>query len=94
MAAITAAPLFAQDLQDQLKTLRRDVGRLTDELTDERVKLLADLKVNGMPLDPRAVMREAVYLTGGKLVEAKVSEFFVFEEMKKQIDAGARKPEE
>ncbi|MCA3007041.1 MAG: hypothetical protein INH34_19570, partial [Phycisphaerales bacterium] len=47
VAAITAAPLFAQDLQEQLKTLRRDVGRLADELTDERVKLLADLKVNG-----------------------------------------------
>jgi hypothetical protein len=94
VAAITAAPLFAQDLQEQLKTLRRDVGRLADELTDERVKLLADLKVNGKPLDPRAVMREAVYLTGGKLVEAKVSEFFVFEEMRKQIDAGTRKAEE
>ena len=34
VASITAAPLFAQDLQEQLKTLRRDVGRLADELTD------------------------------------------------------------
>ncbi|MBM3973900.1 MAG: peptidylprolyl isomerase [Planctomycetes bacterium] len=93
-AAFLAFPLLAQDQQELLKTLRRDVARLNDQLVDERTRMLADLKVNGKALDPREVMREAVYLTGGKLVEAKVSEFFVFEEMKKQVDAGARKVEE
>lgn len=94
LAAIVASPLLGQDTQAQIQSLRRDVDRLNNQLVDERTKLLADLKVNGKPLDPREVMREAVYLTGGKLVEAKVSEFFVFEELKKQVESGVRKAEE
>ncbi len=94
--AVAVSPLFAQDKdkQDQVKTLRRDVARLTEQLVDERTKLLMDLRVNGKQLDPKEVMREAVYLTGGKLVEAKVSSFFILEELKKQVDSGQRKAEE
>lgn len=44
--------------------------------------------MNGEALDPKIVKREAVYLTGGKLVEAKVADFFIFEEVKKQVEAG------
>lgn len=101
LVVATTAALFsslqAQDdkaKQDQIKTLRRDVGRMSEQLVDERVKLLTDLKVNGTQLDPREVMREAVYLTGGKLVEAKVNSFFIFEELQKQVNSGQRKAED
>lgn len=95
MAVVLAPSLLAQDDKaTQIKTLRRDVSRMSEQLVDERTKLLADLKVNGKLLDPRDVMREAVYLTGGKLVEAKVASFFIYEEMKKQVDSGQRKAEE
>lgn len=94
-AAIGTCPsahLPAQDPQEQIKSLRKQVDVLADQLIDERAKLLLDVRVNGRTLDPKEVMREAVYLTGGKLVEGKVADFFIIEEMKKQIDAG-KKPE-
>jgi hypothetical protein len=95
LAALAASPAAAQtDPQDQVKAQRREVDRLQEQLADERAKLLTEIKVNGKVLDPREVMREAVYLTGGKLVEAKVANFFILEELKKQIDSGQRKPEE
>ncbi len=95
LAAVLAFPLLAQtDPQEQLKALRSQVERMSDQLVDERVKLLTDLRVNGKLLDAREVMREAVYLTGGKLVESKVANFFILEELKKQVDSGQRKPEE
>lgn len=94
-AAVVASPLLAQtDLQEQIKLLRRDVDRLADQLVDERAKLLTELKVNGKQLDPREVMREAVYLTGGKLVEAKVANFFILEELKKQVESNQRQAAE
>ena len=36
-----------------------------------------------MPLDPAAVKREAVYLLGGPLVKAKISDFFIAEQIDK-----------
>ncbi|MCB9883881.1 MAG: peptidyl-prolyl cis-trans isomerase [Planctomycetes bacterium] len=97
-AALFAAALgltaAAQDPQDQIKMLRRQVDVLSDQLTDERARLLLDIKVNGKVLDPKEVKREAVYLTGGKLVEAKVADFFILEELKRQIDSGKRRAEE
>ncbi|MCA8947901.1 MAG: hypothetical protein KDE27_00265 [Planctomycetes bacterium] len=84
----------AQEPEAVIKSLRKDVDQLQDQLVDERAKLLLNVKVNGVELDPKDVMREAVYLTGGKLVEAKVADFFILEEMRKQIDAGSRQPEE
>jgi hypothetical protein len=97
LAAVLAAALPAQAGQDpaaELKSLRREVDALNDQLVAERAKLLSDLKVNGRQLDPREVMREAVYLAGGKLVEAKVANFFILEELKKQVESGRRKPED
>jgi hypothetical protein len=100
-AVAAAFPAVAQPVPqeqgqspEQLKAQRREVDRLAEQLIDERAKLLTDIRVNGKALDPREVMREAVYLTGGKLVEAKVANFFIVEELKKQIDSGQRKPEE
>lgn len=94
LAAAVASPIAAQDPQQQIKTLRREVEDSQQVLINERVKLLNDLHVNGKPLDPRVVMREAVYLTGGKIVEGKVANFFILEEMKKQVESGKRKPED
>lgn len=93
VAAALLSSLVAQD-DERLRSLRRDVDRLNDQLVDERASLLSALRVNGKQLDPLEVMREAVYLTGGKLVESRVSKFFILEELKKQVESGARKPEE
>lgn len=99
-AAVAAFPAAAQpepqdpQQSEQVKAMRREVDRLQDQLVDERARLLTEIKVNGKALDPREVMREAVYLTGGKLVEAKVANFFIVEELRKQLDSGLRKPEE
>jgi len=90
----TSLSLRAQDPQELIKTLRREVDVLSDQLVEERAKLLLNVRVNGQELDPKDVMREAVYLTGGKLVEAKVADFFILEEMRRQIEAGKRQPEE
>ena len=94
LAVVAATSLTAQDPQEQIKKLRREVDDLSTQLIDERVQLMRDLRVNGKQLDPQEVMRESVYLTGGKLVEAKVANFFILEELKKQIEAGKRKPED
>ncbi len=96
VAALTAAPAFAsaQDPQQQIDRLRGEVDALQDQLIDERAKILMDLRVNGRQLDPQIVMREAVYLTGGKLVEAKVANFFILEELKRQVESGQRRAEE
>jgi hypothetical protein len=94
LAAVAGSPVLAQDVNSQLQTLRREVDKLAQDLIDERARLLTELKVNGKQLDPREVMREAVYLAGGKLVEAKVANFFILEEVKKQVESGQRRPED
>jgi hypothetical protein len=94
LVAATTFSLRAQDPQEQIKMLRKQVDVLTDQLVDERAKLLLDVRVNGQKLDPKEVMREAVYLTGGKLVEAKVADFFILEELRKQIGSGQKKAED
>ena len=87
------AALPAQDDKQKITELNSSVNRLSNQLYDERAKLLMNIKVNGQALDPRIVKRETVYLTGGKLVEAKVADFFIFEEVKKQVESG-KKPAE
>jgi len=94
LVAATGFSLRAQPPQEQIKELRRQIDVLNDQLVAERANLLKELRVNGVRLDPREVMREAVYLTGGKLVEAKVASFFILEELKKQVDSGIRKATE
>ncbi|MCA8973887.1 MAG: hypothetical protein KDC98_04160 [Planctomycetes bacterium] len=96
LAAVLATSicLRAQDPDELIKGLRKEVGALSDQLVQERAKLLHDVRVNGQQLDPKEVMREAVYLTGGKLVEAKVADFFILEEMRRQIDSGKRSAQE
>ncbi len=95
LLALAAAPcLLAQSPEEQIKSLQRDVSKLQDQLSDARTTLLHPVKVNGVTLDPKVVMREAVYLTGGKLVEGKVADFFIVEEVKKQLESGQRRPED
>lgn len=99
-ASLVAASAFAlpeavaQNEQEQVKQLQKEVNVLNDQLVDERSKLLRTLKVNGKQLDPLEVMRECVYLAGGKLVEAKVANFFILEEIMKQVNSGQRKADE
>lgn len=80
--------------QEQIRTLEREVENLNDKLVDERSQLLQALTVNGTQLDPLEVKREAVYLAGGKLVEARVANFFILEELRNQVESGQRQPEE
>ena len=99
-ATLAAASVFAlpeataQSAPEQVKALQKEVDQLNDKLIDERSKMLRALTVNGKQLNPLEVMREAVYLAGGKLVEAKVSNFFILEELKKQVESGRRKAED
>lgn len=99
-ATLAAASVFAlpeataQSAPEQVKALQKEVDQLSDKLIDERSKMLRSLTVNGQKLNPLEVMREAVYLAGGKLVEAKVSNFFILEELKKQVESGRRKAED
>ncbi len=92
-AAVASCPR-AQDPTAQIQGLQRQADKLQGELLDARSKLLHSVKVNGVELDPKAVMREAIYLTGGKLVEAQVAQFFVVEEVKKQVEGGQRQASE
>ncbi len=68
--------------------LKKSIDSLREAVLRGRESLLRNVTVNGVALDPRMVKREAVYLTGGKLVEAKVADFFILEELEKQIAAG------
>jgi len=93
-SAFTLPEVTAQNEPAQIQQAKREVNALQDQLIDERAKLLRSMKVNGKQLDPLEVMREAVYLAGGKLVEAKVANFFILEELKKQVESGRRKAQE
>ena len=93
-SAFALPAVTAQQEQEQIKAVQKEVDALQVQLIDERAKLLRSMKVNGQQLDPLEVMREAIYLAGGKLVESKVANFFILEELKKQVESGQRKAEE
>ena len=44
--------------------------------------------MNGVDLTPQNVRREAIFIVGAKMVEAKIAEFFVDEWMEHQIKEG------
>src|SRR5262245_19342687 len=93
-ASLLRAQTQNPDPQGAIKDLARQAGRLQDELVSAHSQFLKGVKVNGVAMDPKSVMREAIYLTGGKLVEAQVAQFFVVEEVRKQIENGQRKAED
>lgn len=92
----TATPsLNAQDVEAEARerSLQAQITALSNEIQAARTGLVKSIEVNGVELDPRQVLREAVFLMGGKLVEAKVMEFFVEEEIEAAIRDG-RDPKE
>ena len=91
---VAPSTLLAQSPEEQIKSLSSEADKLQDLAIAARDKLLRPVKVNGVALDPRIVKREAIYLTGGKLVEAKVADFFILEEVKKQLESGQRRAED
>lgn len=93
-ASAFVAPEATAQTSEQVQQAQKEVNLLQEKLIDERAKLLRSMKVNGQLLDPLEVMRETVYLAGGKLVEGKVANFFILEELKNQVESGKRKAEE
>lgn len=95
LSALLAGSLClpAQTPEEVIATLRREIAELQERLAEERGRL-PGIRVNGVQIEPMEVKREAVYVAGAKLVEAKLAEFFTVEEMRRQIDSGRRRPEE
>lgn len=84
------APEMGQAAAD----LATKVSELQASIAAEQAELVGtEISVNGTAIDSKALLREVVYLTGGKLVEAKISDFFIAEQIEEAI-AGGRKPEE
>ncbi len=93
----TATPsLNAQDVEAEARerSLQEQITALSKEIQAARTGLVKPIEVNGVELDPRRVLREAVFLMGGKLVEAKVMEFFVEEQIETAIRADGRDAKE
>src|SRR5688572_11836461 len=98
-AAVLGFTLRAQDgpTPDFAKAendLRTRVARLEKELVTARTSHLRPIKVNGVTLAPDQVLREAIYLFGAKLIEAKISDFFIDEWKEKAIKEEGRDPKE
>ncbi|MEM7202348.1 MAG: hypothetical protein AAF628_18905 [Planctomycetota bacterium] len=97
VATAMAGCLVAQDAADALKQreseLRQQLQSLNEQLTTARAAGLQGMKVNGQMLSPQQVRREAIFLVGAKIVEAKIADFFVEEWMERAI-ADGRDPED
>lgn len=85
--------LSAQTPEEVLAALRGEIAELKQRLAEELGRR-PEIRVNGTPIDPMEVKREAVYVAGAKLVEAKLDEFFTVEQMRREIEGGRRRPEE
>jgi hypothetical protein len=91
---VAVAPAaFAQEAEARERSLREQIAELSAQVQAAGQSLVNPIRVNGVQLDRRRVLREVVFLTGGELVEAKVVEFFIEEGMQVAIEAG-RNPEE
>lgn len=88
-----AAQALSPEQEEQQKSLLRDIESLEEKLAVTRAAGLKPIRVNGVELTPQHIRREAIYLVGPKIVEAKISDFFVQEWMENQIEEG-RDPEE
>ena len=96
LAALVAQGVSAQGDAAQAEQeirLKQQIKELEDQLAVARAEGLRSVKVNGVELSPQHVRREAVFLVGAKLVEAKMADFFVDEWMKRAIEEG-RDPKE
>lgn len=90
LPTLAAAVLPAQDpkLTAEEAQLRQAVAVLEGKLVDTRAAGLRAVKVNGVELTPQHVRREAIFIVGAKMVEAKIAEFFIEEWMEQQISEG------
>ena len=96
LAALVAQGVSAQGDAAQAEQeirLKQQIKELEDQLAVARAEGLRSVTVNGVELSPQHVRREAVFLVGAKLVEAKMADFFVDEWMKRAIEEG-RDPKE
>ena len=95
LTALVAEPLSSQDAAEQAKEaqLAKQVEDLEERLAVARAAGLQSIRVNGVELTPAHIQREALYLVGAKIIEAKISDFFVEEWMENQINDG-RDPDE
>jgi hypothetical protein len=74
--------------------INEQLQKLQVELANARTSGIRAIKVNGKTLTPEHVRREALYLVGAKLVEAKISDFFIDEWKEKAIKDDKRDPKE
>ncbi len=96
LSHLLAATLLAMgtvSAQDLEAALEADISAKRAELAKMRFAEFQPISVNGVKLDPMLVKRELIHLVGHRLVEAKVSEFFLEEQMQAALEGG-RKPEE
>ncbi len=97
VATLAALPLLAQEPQPSTPEeirLREQIKAIEKKLATDRAEGLRAVTVNGRKLPPEQVRREAIYLVGGKLVEAKMADFFIDEWKEKAIKELGRDPKE
>lgn len=88
-----AVPAQSERLAAEETRLQLAVRDLEAKLGRQRASGLRSIVVNGVELAPQDVRREAIFIVGARMVDAKIAEFFVEEWMQHQIDEG-RDPEE
>ncbi|MHC5062911.1 MAG: hypothetical protein ACYTG5_02920 [Planctomycetota bacterium] len=96
LSLLLAASVFALGTvtaQDLEAALDADIAAKRAELVKLRFAELQPIQINGVELEPVLMKRELIHLVGHRLVEAKISEFFLEEQMQAAIEGG-RKPEE
>ena len=97
VALLAAAPAVAQtpgtpgspEQQAMEAELKAQVAQLERDIRDAQGDLMTGIKVNGKLLDPALLKREVVYLMGGPVIEAKIADFFIADEIEKRVAAGA-----
>jgi hypothetical protein len=95
-AAILGSQVHAQEAGPTVEEVRlqQTIRDLQRELVEARTAGLRTIKVNGVALTPAQVRREAIYLVGAKMVEARMADFFIDEWKERAIKEDGRKPEE
>lgn len=83
-----AAPPQGDNGSQEEAALREQVRKLEEKLETARSNGIRSIRVNGVELTPQHIRREAIFLVGAKMVEAKLADFFVDEWMETQIKEG------
>ncbi len=91
LAVVGLAPVSAAQSEPSPEVeaaLRDSVQELEQELSIARASGLSSVTVNGVTLPPETVRREAIFLVGAKIVDAKIADFFVEEWKERAIEEG------